>query len=149
MIGGKRVKLTIFLVVAAILICAGFVLTSWRAPLVISDERLESELVRESIELSGGEVYYYGGDYPSDGEEVKVHYFVSSSARVDIYIVDSEEDSGLIKTGQKFGHNPSCMEINSPFYDKECVVNAQGGIAILNDNEESASVKLRVLHVSE
>ena len=100
----------------------------------------------ETSVLKPGDIYYYGGTYKSADKTVKYRYTVTSSNPVDIYVVASESDFRLIGTGNEFVHYPSCRGIQVLRYDNECTISDEGGIAILNKNNENAIVTLQVYY---
>ncbi len=104
----------------------------------------EVKLNDETIVLKPGDIYYYGGTYKSTDKTVKYHYTVTSSNPVDIYVVASESDFRLIQTGESFVQYPSCRGIQVLRYDNECTISNEGGITILNKNNENAVVTLQV-----
>ncbi|MCZ7399749.1 MAG: hypothetical protein O8C62_08775 [Candidatus Methanoperedens sp.] len=100
----------------------------------------------ETSVLKSGDIYYYGGTYKSADKTVKYRYTVTSSNPVDIYVVASASDFKLIGTGNEFVNYPSCRGIQVLRYDNECTISDEGGIAILNKNNENAIVTLQVYY---
>lgn len=119
---------------------------------IISNEKsnpedIETKLKDETLVIGSGDIYYYGGNYKLVGENRKYHYIVSSSQPVDIYVVLSESDWRLIGTGQTFKQYQSCRGINTLRYDRECTIDRQGGIAILNKNKDDVIVTMQVYQI--
>ncbi len=104
------------------------------------------KLKDETSVLKPGMIYYYGGNYESSDETIKLRYVVTSSKPVDIFVVPSKSDYRLIVAGEEFVHYPSCRGIQALRYDNECSISNKGGITISNNNNDDTIVTIQIYY---
>jgi len=113
--------------------------------------------VDETLQLSAGSAYYYGGDgttFPIDVatvgdsvvkiESLEIDYSVSSSEPVNIYILPSSEELDKLVQRKSFQHYPECAEQGVYQAQATCEIPRYGGIAIQNPTSRDATADLEV-----
>jgi hypothetical protein len=111
----------------------------------------------ETLQLSAGSAYYYGGDgttFPVDAatvgdsvvkiESLEIDYFVSSSEPVNIYILPSSQELDKLVQRKSFQHYPECAEQGVYQAQATCEIPRYGGIAIQNPTSRDATVDMEV-----
>jgi hypothetical protein len=113
--------------------------------------------VDETLQLSAGSAYYYGGDgtaFPIDAATVgdsvvkvaglEIDYSVSSSEPVNIYVLPSSQELDKLVQRKSFQHYPECAEQGVYQAQATCEIPRYGGIAIQNPTLSDATVDLEV-----
>lgn len=113
--------------------------------------------VDETLQLSAGSAYYYGGDgttFPIDVatvgdsvvkiESLEIDYSVSSSEPVNIYILPSSEELDKLVQRKSLQHYPECAEEGVYQAQATCEIPRYGGIAIQNPTSRDATADLEV-----
>ena len=113
--------------------------------------------VDETLQLSAGSAYYYGGDgttFPIDVatvgdsvvkiESLEIDYSVWSSEPVNIYILPSSEELDKLVQRKSFQHYPECTEQGVYQAQATCEIPRYGGIAIQNPTSRDATADLEV-----
>jgi hypothetical protein len=111
----------------------------------------------ETLQLSAGSAYYYGGDgtaFPIDAATVgdsvvkiaglEIDYSVSSSEPVNIYVLPSSQELDKLVQGKSFQHYPECAEQGVYQAQATCEIPRYGGIAIQNPTSRDATLDLEV-----
>ncbi len=113
--------------------------------------------VDETLQLSAGSAYYYGGDgttFPIDAATVgdsvvkiaglEIDYSVSSSEPVNIYVLPSNQELDKLVQRQSFQHYPECAEPGVYQAEATCEIPRYGGIAIQNPTSRDATLDVEV-----
>ena len=113
--------------------------------------------VDETLQLSAGSAYYYGGDgitFPIDAATVgdsvvkiaglEIDYSVSSSELVNIYVLPSNQELDKLVQGKSFQHYPECAEQGVYITEATCEIPRYGGIAIQNPTSKDSTVVVGV-----
>ena len=113
--------------------------------------------VDETLQLSAGYVYYYGGDgrvFPivaatfGDSvvkiESLEIDYSVSSSEPVNIYVLPSSKELDKLVQRRSSQHYPECAEQGVYQAQATCEIPRYGGIAIQNRTSRDATVYVEV-----
>jgi hypothetical protein len=113
--------------------------------------------VDETLQLSAGSAYYYGGDgttFPIDAatvgdsvvkiESLEIDYSVSSSEPVNIYVLPSSKELDKLVQGKSFQHYPECAEQGVYLAEATCEIPRYGGIAIQNPTSRDSTVVVGV-----
>jgi hypothetical protein len=111
----------------------------------------------ETLQLSAGSAYYYGGDgrvFPIEAatvgdsvvkiESLEIDYSVSSSEPVNIYVLPSSQELDKLVQRKSFQHYPECAEQGVYQAQATCEIPRYGGIAIQNPTSRDATVDLEV-----
>lgn len=122
----------------------------------IEDHNVVSS-VDETLRLSAGYVYYYGGNgtaFPIDAatvgdsvvriESLEIYYSISSSEPVNIYILPSKDEVDNLVQRRSFQHYPECAEQGVYQAQVTCGIPRYGGIAIQNPTSRDATVDVEV-----
>ena len=122
----------------------------------IEDHEVVSS-VDETLQLSAGYVYYYGGDgevFPIEVarvgdsvvkiESLEIGYSVSSSEPVNIYILPSKDEFDDLVQRRSFQHYPECAEERVYQAQATCEIPRYGGIAIENPTSRDATADVEV-----
>jgi len=113
--------------------------------------------VDETLQLSAGSAFYYGGDgttFPIDAATVgdsvvkiaalEINYSVSSSEPVNIYILPSGQELNKLVQRKSFQHYPECAEQGVYIAEATCEIPRYGGIAIQNPASRDATADIEV-----
>jgi len=113
--------------------------------------------VDETLQLSAGSAYYYGGDgttFPIDVatvgdsvvkiESLEIDYSVLSSEPVNIYVLPSSRELDKLVQRKSFQHYPECAEEGVYQAQATCEIPRYGGIAIQNPTSRDATADLEV-----
>lgn len=113
--------------------------------------------VDETLQLSAGSAYYYGGDgttFPIDVatvgdsvvkiESLEIDYSVLSSEPLNIYVLPSSEELDKLVQRKSFQHYPECAEEGVYQAQATCEIPRYGGIAIQNPTSRDATADLEV-----
>lgn len=113
--------------------------------------------VDETLQLSAGYVYYYGGDgsvFPIEAatfgdsvvkiESLEIDYSFSSSEPVNIYILPSKDEFNNMVQRRSFQHYPECTEQGVYQAQATCEIPRYGGIAIQNPTSRNATADAEV-----
>ena len=111
----------------------------------------------ETLQLSAGSAYYYGGDgttFPIDAATVgdsvvkiaglEIDYSVSSSELVNIYVLPSNQELDKLVQRKSFQHYPECAEQGVYLAEATCEIPRYGGIAIQNPTSRDSTVVVGV-----
>ena len=122
----------------------------------IEDHNMVSS-VDETLQLSAGYVYYYGGDgsvFPivaatfGDSvvkiESLEIDYSIWSSEPVNIYILPSKDEFDNLVQRRSFEHYPECAEQGVYQAQATCEIPRYGGIAIQNPTSRDATADVEV-----
>jgi len=122
----------------------------------IEDHNMVSS-VDETLQLSAGYVYYYGGDgrvFPIEAatfgdsvvkiESLEIYYSISSSEPVNIYILPSKDEVDNLVQRRSFQHYPECAEQGVYQAQVTCEIPTYGGIAIQNPTSRDATADIEV-----
>ena len=122
----------------------------------IEDHNMVSS-VDETLQLSAGYVYYYGGNgtaFPIDAatvgdsvvriESLEIYYSISSSEPVNIYILPSKDEVDNLVQRRSFQHYPECAEQGVYQAQVTCEIPTYGGIAIQNPTSRDATADIEV-----
>jgi len=122
----------------------------------IEDHNMVSS-VDETLQLSAGYVYYYGGDgsvFPivaatfGDSvvkiESLEIDYSIWSSEPVNIYILPSKDEFDNLVQRRSFEHYPECAEQGVYQAQATCEIPRYGGIAIQNPTSRDATADAEV-----
>ncbi|UCD21395.1 MAG: transglutaminase domain-containing protein [Chloroflexota bacterium] len=113
--------------------------------------------VDETLQLSAGSAYYYGGDgttFPIDAATVgdsvikivalEINYSVLSSELVDIYVLPSSQELDKLVQRKSLQHYPECAEQGVYLAEATCEIPRYGGIAIQNRSSRDATLDVEV-----
>jgi hypothetical protein len=113
--------------------------------------------VDETLQLSAGAAYYYGGDgttFPIDAATVgdsvvkiaglEIDYSISSSEPVNIYVLPSSQELDKLVQRKSFQHYPECAEQGVYQAEATCEIPRYGGIAIQNPTSGDSTVAVGV-----
>jgi hypothetical protein len=122
----------------------------------IEDHNMVSS-VYETLQLSSGYVYYYGGDgevFPivaatfGDSvvkiESLEIDYSISSSEPVNIYILPSKDEFDNLVQRRSFQYYPECVEQGVYQAQATCEIPRYGGTAIQNPTSRDATADVEV-----
>lgn len=118
--------------------------------LSVGVEFIEKEelLKQNTFVLEIGDSWYYGASDDSLTGTNDFRYEVSSSAPLEIYVVESHKDFKLFGAGAEFTHYPKCRGINTLSYNERCKFSATGGIILANKGTRSATVQFKTSYIT-
>lgn len=108
----------------------------------------EQLIYNQSFSVQPYYTHYYGGYNTNTGTLETLHYIVNSDMPVDIHVVPTESDYDSLAYGGAFNHYPSCYMPNALTYDNTCTGSNKGGIAITNNNDYPATVRMVAYRVA-
>jgi hypothetical protein len=98
--------------------------------------------------LQPGYLYYYGGDgskFNPPIEYMNIHYDVSTSNPLNVYVVPSRTDYEVMLDGLLYEHYPSCQNLDVIWTSDSCnSLTTYGGVVFENKNKNEAIVDLDI-----
>jgi len=104
---------------------------------------------RETITLSSGETWYFGGDESYSGNLWYVNISLDASKPVTMFTVPTANDYDLFMDDEEFTYYEDCYKQSITQTESFCVFENTGGIVIYNDGYGSSTIKLDITTYEE
>jgi hypothetical protein len=110
--------------------------------IVSEDEKIN--LYHETVSIPSNSAMYYGGNGDSTDYQIKLLYNLDSNIPINVNIVNSKIALNQWTNGDSYIYYPSCSKEDLYEWSNECQIDKIGGLLIINNNNESAKVNLKI-----
>ena len=104
----------------------------------------EKNMKDTTIIIERNHAFYYGGDGSELDTNNKFKYDISSDIPIDIYVVPSDKSLESWSKGYTFMIYPKYTHKNVYSNIDSYIIDCQGGILIINKNNEDAKVHIKI-----